>query len=267
MDAPSERSDQTGEITISKLFSPLKIRGETLPNRVAYSPMCEYTCDTDGVATDFHKVHLGSKALGGTGLVMAEATAVRPDGRISPSCQGLWNDAQVDALRPITAFISSQGSVPAVQIAHAGRKASHSQPWNGSHYITEDEGGWKVVAPSAIPYDENTGIRTNFRSKRSPISPRRLQKVRHGLSMPGIELSSFILHTVISHANSCRHSRINGPTNTAVRSKIVVDSRSKLSLQSVLLFQNRCRCWLEFPRPNTSRVAGILNSQFNFRNG
>ncbi|HJP27467.1 MAG TPA: NADH:flavin oxidoreductase/NADH oxidase, partial [Dehalococcoidia bacterium] len=158
MDAPSERSDQTGEITISKLFSPLKIRGETLPNRVAYSPMCEYTCDTDGVATDFHKVHLGSKALGGTGLVMAEATAVRPDGRISPSCQGLWNDAQVDALRPITAFISSQGSVPAVQIAHAGRKASHSQPWNGSHYITEDEGGWKVVAPSAIPYDENTGI-------------------------------------------------------------------------------------------------------------
>ncbi|MDP6668067.1 MAG: hypothetical protein QF357_11845, partial [Dehalococcoidia bacterium] len=109
---------------MSKLFSPLKIRGETLPNRVAYSPMCQYSCDTDGVVNSWHMVHLGSKATGGTGLVMAEATAVRPDGRISPGDQGLWSDAQVDALRPVTAFISSQGSVPAVQIAHAGRKGS-----------------------------------------------------------------------------------------------------------------------------------------------
>jgi 2,4-dienoyl-CoA reductase-like NADH-dependent reductase (Old Yellow Enzyme family) len=120
--------------------------------------MCEYSCDTDGIANNWHMVHLGSKAVGGTGLVMAEATAVRPDGRISPGCQGLWSDAHVDALRPITAFISSQGSIPAVQIAHAGRKASHSRPWEGSSYINEAEGGWPVVGPSAIPYDEKSGL-------------------------------------------------------------------------------------------------------------
>ncbi len=120
--------------------------------------MCQYSCDTDGVVNNWHMVHLGSKAAGGTGLVMAEATAVRPDGRISPGDQGLWSDAQVDALRPITEFISSQGSIPAVQIAHAGRKASNSQPWRGARYLSEDEGGWQVVAPSAVPYDENSGM-------------------------------------------------------------------------------------------------------------
>lgn len=120
--------------------------------------MCEYSCGPDGIATDWHMVHLGSRAVGGTGLVMAEATAVRPDGRISPGCQGLWSDAHVDALRPITSFISSQGSIPAVQIAHAGRKASHARPWDGSGYITEEQGGWEVVGPSAIPYDESTGV-------------------------------------------------------------------------------------------------------------
>lgn len=119
--------------------------------------MCQYSCDTDGVVNSWHMVHLGSRAAGGTGLVMAEATAVRPEGRISPGDQGLWSDAQVDALRPVTAFISSQGSVPAVQIAHAGRKASHSQPWRGARYLSEDEGGWQVVAPSAVPYDEKSG--------------------------------------------------------------------------------------------------------------
>lgn len=156
--AVGNHSFSAGAIVISKLFTPLDIRGETLPNRVAYSPMCQYMCDTDGVVNNWHMVHLGSKATGGTGLVMAEATAVRPDGRISPGDQGLWNDAQVDALRPITAFISSQGSVPAVQIAHAGRKASYSQPWRGSEYLTKDEGGWQVVAPSAVPYDEKSGM-------------------------------------------------------------------------------------------------------------
>ncbi len=120
--------------------------------------MCQYSCDTDGVVKSWHMVHLGSRAAGGTGLVMAEATAVRPDGRISPADQGLWSDEQVDALRPVTAYISSQGSIPAVQIAHAGRKASHSQPWRGARHLGEDEGGWQVVGPSAVPYDENYGM-------------------------------------------------------------------------------------------------------------
>ena len=103
-------------------------------------------------------VHLGTRAAGGAGLVMAEATAVRQEGRISPWDQGLWSDAHVDALRPITAFISSQGSVPAVQLAHAGRKASTAAPWIGTGLISEGDGGWQMVAPSALPYDENLGM-------------------------------------------------------------------------------------------------------------
>jgi 2,4-dienoyl-CoA reductase-like NADH-dependent reductase (Old Yellow Enzyme family) len=103
-------------------------------------------------------VHLGSRATGGAGLVMAEATAVRPEGRISPQDQGIWSDTHVDALRPITEFISSQGSVPAVQLAHAGRKASHAAPWTGTGYLGDQGEGWPVVAPSALPYDENSGI-------------------------------------------------------------------------------------------------------------
>ena len=121
--------------------------------------MCEYSCDDDGMATDWHMVHLGSKAAGGTGLVMAEATGVSPEGRITPSCLGIWSDAHVDALRPITTFISGQGSVPAIQIAHAGRKASHTEPWNPlQRHLEMDEGGWQSVAPSAIPFDETFGI-------------------------------------------------------------------------------------------------------------
>ncbi len=120
--------------------------------------MCQYSSKTDGLATDWHMVHLGSRASGGAGMVMAEATAVRPEGRISQWDQGIWSDAHVDALRPITAFISSQGSVPAVQLAHAGRKAAHAAPWIGTGYLGEDGEGWIPVAPSALPYDEKSGM-------------------------------------------------------------------------------------------------------------
>lgn len=149
---------QHGEIEISKLFTSLKIRGETMPNRVFVSPMCQYSSKTDGLATSWHMVHLGTRASGGAGLVMAEATAVRPEGRISQWDQGIWSDAHVDAIRPITEFISSQGSVPAIQLAHAGRKAAHAAPWIGTGYLGDDGEGWPVVAPSPLPYDEKSGL-------------------------------------------------------------------------------------------------------------
>lgn len=120
--------------------------------------MCQYSCETDGIANDWHMVHLGSRASGGAGLVMAEATAVRPEGRISQWDQGIWSDAHVDALRPITGFIKSQGSVPAVQLAHAGRKAAHAAPWIGTGYLGEDGDGWVPVAPSPLQFDENSGM-------------------------------------------------------------------------------------------------------------
>jgi 2,4-dienoyl-CoA reductase-like NADH-dependent reductase (Old Yellow Enzyme family) len=130
------------------LFDPLAIRDLTFANRVFVSPMCQYS-SRDGFANDWHFVHLGSRAVGGAGLVLTEATAVLPEGRISPQDLGIWNDEHVEMLSRIVSFIHEQGSIAGMQLAHAGRKASTRRPWEGSGTIPEAEGGWKkVVAPS-----------------------------------------------------------------------------------------------------------------------
>ena len=139
---------------MSKLFSPLKIRNIELKNRIAVSPMCQYSC-VNGVMNDWHLVHLGSRAVGGAGLIITEATAVSPEGRISPDDAGIWNDEQVKVLKRITSFIKSQNSVPGIQLAHAGRKASTFSPWKGNGEVKIDMGGWQTLAPSQIPFTEN----------------------------------------------------------------------------------------------------------------
>jgi 2,4-dienoyl-CoA reductase-like NADH-dependent reductase (Old Yellow Enzyme family) len=134
------------------LFDPLTIRGITLRNRIVVSPMCQYSCE-DGLANDWHLVHLGSRAVGGAGLVIAEATAVEARGRISPQDLGLWSDAHIEPLARVTRFIHSQGAVAGIQLAHAGRKASTARPWDGGAAVDEKRGGWKdVVAPSALQF-------------------------------------------------------------------------------------------------------------------
>ena len=135
------------------LFTPLKIKGLELKNRIMVSPMCQYSA-ADGFANDWHLVHLGSRAVGGAGLIMVEATAVSPEGRISPGDLGLWQDEHIESFKRITKFISEQGSVPGIQIAHAGRKASHSEPWNGDILLSPDQCGWKTVAPSPIKFTD-----------------------------------------------------------------------------------------------------------------
>src|ERR1017187_3183713 len=136
------------------LFDPLKIRDVTLKNRIAVSPMCQYSSE-DGLASDWHLVHLGSRAVGGAALVLTEAASVEERGRISPQDLGLWEDDQIDMLQRITSFIRAQGSVAGVQLAHAGRKASTSRPWDGNEPVETDQGGWRpVLGPRAIPFDE-----------------------------------------------------------------------------------------------------------------
>ncbi len=135
------------------LFEPLKIRGVEFRNRVFVSPMCQYS-SVDGLPNDWHLVHLGSRAVGGAGLVLTEATAVSSEGRISPADTGLWNSAQVAAFRRITRFVRDQGAVPGIQLAHAGRKASTKVPWEGAGAVAPEAGGWQPVAPSAEPFDE-----------------------------------------------------------------------------------------------------------------
>ena len=133
------------------LFSPLDIGNLTLRNRIVVSPMCEYSA-VDGVPNDWHLVHLGSRAVGGAGLVFTEATAVSPEGRISPADTGLWNDAQQNHWQRIVEFIHTQRAAAGIQLAHAGRKASTDVPWRGGNPLAPDNGAWMTVAPSAIPF-------------------------------------------------------------------------------------------------------------------
>lgn len=137
-----------------KLFESYTQRSVTFRNRIVVSPMCQYSA-TDGVPDQWHFVHLGSRAVGGAGAVITEATAVSPEGRISAQDTGIWNDAQREAWLPIVAFIEAHGAVPGTQLAHAGRKASVFRPWEGGGSLPADKGAWQTVAPSAIPFDKD----------------------------------------------------------------------------------------------------------------
>ena len=140
------------------LFTPLALRSLTLRNRILVSPMCQYSSE-DGFATDWHLVHLGSRAVGGAAAVIAEATAVSPEGRISPHDLGVWKDEHIEQLSRITRFIEEQGSVPGIQLAHAGRKASVDVPWRGGRALDESEGGWRpIYAPSAEAFSLKTPV-------------------------------------------------------------------------------------------------------------
>ncbi|WP_153116384.1 NADH:flavin oxidoreductase/NADH oxidase [Rhodocyclus tenuis] len=140
---------------MSALFSPFKLKNVQLRNRIAIPPMCQYSA-TDGVINDWHRAHYAALARGGAGLVIVEATAVSPEGRITPACTGLWNDAQALALAPVAAAIKAAGAVAGIQIAHAGRKASANRPWEGDDHIADgDARGWQTLSPSAIAFGAN----------------------------------------------------------------------------------------------------------------
>ncbi len=154
---PSE-SEHDRKVPEIDLLSPLSIRDVTFRNRIVMSPMCQYSA-TDGMANDWHLVHLGSRAAGGVALVMVEATAVVPEGRITPGDMGIWDERHVEPLARIARFVQSQGAVAGIQLAHAGRKASCDLPWKGGARLkTQAEGGWTVVAPSPIPFSEGDPV-------------------------------------------------------------------------------------------------------------
>jgi 2,4-dienoyl-CoA reductase-like NADH-dependent reductase (Old Yellow Enzyme family) len=139
------------------LLDPLVLRGTTFKNRIGVSPMCQYSA-VDGMATDWHMVHLGSRAVGGAAAVIAEATAVEARGRISPGDVGIWSDAHIAPLERIARFIREQGAVPGIQLAHAGRKASHALSWKGGAALAPEEGGWKTIGPSPLPFDSGEPV-------------------------------------------------------------------------------------------------------------
>jgi 2,4-dienoyl-CoA reductase-like NADH-dependent reductase (Old Yellow Enzyme family) len=140
---------------MSKLFTPLQLRSAAFKNRIFVSPMCQYSSE-DGMPTDWHMVHLGSRAVGGAAMVMVEATAVCPEGRISPADSGMWADRHAEAFKRINAFIARQNCLPGIQLAHAGRKASTDAPWRGGGALTPSQGGWKPLAPSPLAFSGNS---------------------------------------------------------------------------------------------------------------
>lgn len=150
-------TDHDREVPEIDLLSPLTIRGVTLRNRIVMSPMCQYVAH-EGFADDWHLVHLGSRASGGVSLVMVEATAVTRDGRITPGDLGIWTDEHIEPLARIVRFVESQGAVPGIQLAHAGRKASCDLPWKGGAGLSPETGGWTVVGPSAIAFDAGNPV-------------------------------------------------------------------------------------------------------------
>src|SRR5215211_8718782 len=138
---------------MSQLFSPLRLRELEFKNRIFVSPMCQYSSQ-DGIPNEWHIVHLGSRAVGGAALVVVEATAVSPEGRISPGDTGLWSEEHTRAFAPVASFIKTHGARAGIQLAHAGRKASTDVPWRGGKPLSEEQGGWQTIAPSAVPFGD-----------------------------------------------------------------------------------------------------------------
>jgi 2,4-dienoyl-CoA reductase-like NADH-dependent reductase (Old Yellow Enzyme family) len=208
---------------MSVLFSPLTLRGLTLRNRIGVSPMCQYSA-TGGLANDWHFVHLGAFATGGAGLVMTEAVAVVPEGRISPHDLGLWHDDQVAPLRRITGFVRAQGAAVGVQLAHAGRKASTTRPWEGMRAVPPQDGGWtRVVAPSAIPFSaaypepmalDEGGIARVIAS----FAAAARRAVRAGFQVAEIHAAhGYLLHQFLSPLSNQRTDRWGGPLEHRMR--------------------------------------------------
>jgi 2,4-dienoyl-CoA reductase-like NADH-dependent reductase (Old Yellow Enzyme family) len=208
---------------MAHLFSPLKIKSIELKNRIVVSPMCEYSSE-DGFANNWHLVHLGTRAVGGAGLVLTEATAISQEGRISPGDLGIWKDEHLEKLKEITEFIHLHGAIAGIQLAHAGRKASHDAPWNGGSQIPSDQNnGWKSVAPSAVPFTEK---------EEAPLEldASGIQKVKADFKAAAIRAKSagfkvielhaahgYLLHEFLSPVSNKRTDEYGGPFENRIR--------------------------------------------------
>ncbi|MET3877793.1 NADH:flavin oxidoreductase/NADH oxidase [Chitinophaga sp. OAE865] len=207
---------------MSHLFSPLQLREVTFRNRITVSPMCEYSA-TDGFANNWHLVHLGSRAVGGAGLVLTEAAAVSPEGRISIHDLGIWKDEHLPMLQAITAFIIEQGAVPGIQLAHAGRKASTLRPWEGSRALPPEDGGWQVVAPSAIPFNDVYPVpvaltETGIRKVKDDFEAAAIRALKAGFRVIEIHgAHGYLLHNFLSPLSNHRTDEYGGSFENRIR--------------------------------------------------
>ncbi|HYK77404.1 MAG TPA: NADH:flavin oxidoreductase/NADH oxidase [Daejeonella sp.] len=207
---------------MATLFDTLKIKDIQLKNRMVVSPMCQYS-SVDGFANDWHLVHLGSRAVGGAALVMTEATAISPEGRISPHDLGIWRDEHISYLKRIADFIEREGAVPGMQLAHSGRKASCVEPWNGGRQISFLDGGWQPWAPSSIPYKENsTALRVmsleDIERVIADFKAAAARALKAGFKVLEIHAAhGYLIHTFLSPISNLRQDEYGGSFENRIR--------------------------------------------------
>ena len=207
---------------MSRLFSLLQLRTLTFRNRIFVSPMCQYS-SRDGYPSDWHLVHLGSRAVGGAGLVMVEATAVSPEGRISPDDSGIWSDAHAEAFAPIARFIREQGAVSGIQLAHAGRKASTDRPWQGGGPLGPDQRGWQPIAPSPLPFAHGYPVpreatATDLEAVRSQFEAAARRARAAGFQVIEVHLAhGYLLHEFLSPLSNLRKDEYGGGLENRMR--------------------------------------------------
>lgn len=207
---------------MKKLFSSIKIRGTELKNRIAVSPMCQYS-SINGMPTDWHLVHLGSRATGGAALVIQEATAVSPEGRISPDDLGIWSEEHAETYRRITSFIISQNSIPGIQLAHAGRKASTYSPWKGNGEVKLELGGWQTIAPSPVSFADNYPVPIEMGEKEiakvvNDFSEAAERSVKAGYQLIELHMAhGYLVHEFLSPVSNIRKDRYGGSLENRCR--------------------------------------------------
>jgi 2,4-dienoyl-CoA reductase-like NADH-dependent reductase (Old Yellow Enzyme family) len=269
-DSPEGRRSEgsSGVPTTASLFSSLAIRGVTLRNRIAMSPMCQYSCE-EGMASDWHLVHLGSRAVGGVSLVMVEATAVTREGRISPGDMGIWDDRHIEPLARIARFVQSQGAVAGIQLAHAGRKASCDPPWKGGKSLkTPQEGGWTVIGPSTIPFAEGDPIPVALDEQGIDDVVAAFEAAAGRALAAGYQLieihsaHGYLLHEFLSPLSNHRTDRYGGSFENRVRLLLRVAHRlrSRLSNDVPLLVRISATDWAEggWDIEQSIALAGLL---------
>ncbi len=251
---------------MSQLFSPITLREVTVRNRVWVSPMCQYSA-VDGVPDDWHLVHLGSFARGGAGLVLTEATAVSPEGRISPADTGLWNDEQQRAWARIVSFLHDRGATTGIQLAHAGRKASSRPPWEGRGFVADEDGGWEPVAPSAIAFpglrepheltaDEIAGVVADFGAAAT-------RAVAAGFDVLEIHAAhGYLLHEFLSPLSNQRTDEYGGSFDNRARLPlaVVAEVRSRVPASVPVVVRISATDWVEggWTAEDSVRLAALL---------
>jgi 2,4-dienoyl-CoA reductase-like NADH-dependent reductase (Old Yellow Enzyme family) len=239
-----------GEQTGTSLLSPLTIRGVTFRNRIAMSPMCQY-CAVDGLADDWHLVHLGSRAVGGAGLVFVEATAVVPEGRIAPGDLGIWDDQHIEPLARVVRFLTRMGAVPALQLAHAGRKASTLAPYHGVGGLRADQGAWQTIAPSTIPFGEKYQVprameKNDIEQIVAAFAAAGRRAVRAGFRVVEIHAAhGYLIHQFLSPLTNHRRDDYGGILENRMRLalEIVTAVRDALTDDMPLFVRISCTDW------------------------